>query len=140
MRRLFVSALALAIAAGSASAQARPAPAQGQAPAGRDSAAAAPGQFKKFADLVQGATLRSGFFDTYEKGENLYLVIPKDRLGRDFLMEMKIAQGIGAAGLFGGTMLNIFEGQVMALERHGDRIVLLQRPHRFTASEGGAAQ
>ena len=100
---------------------------------------AAPSPFKKFADLVKGATRREGYFETYEKGENLYLVIPKDRLGKDFLMEMKIAQGIGAAGLFGGTMLNIFEGQVMALERRGDRVMLVQRPHRYTAHEGGAA-
>jgi hypothetical protein len=67
-------------------------------------------------------------------------VIPKERLGQDFLMESKIAQGIGAAGLFGGTMLDIFEGLVVSLERRGDRILLVQRPHRFLASEGGAAQ
>jgi hypothetical protein len=140
MTRLFVPVLALALAGTAAgqtppAGQARPA---GAAPA-RDSAAA-PGSFKKFADLIKGATQRTGYFETYEKGENLYLVIPRDRLGQDFLIEMKIAQGIGAAGLFGGTMLNIFEGQVMTLERRGDRVMLLQRPHRFVAKEGGAAQ
>jgi hypothetical protein len=135
---LFVPVLALALAGSTVSAQARPAGAPAQ---GRDSAAAgAPGGFKKFADVIKGATHRPGYFDTYEKGENLFLVIPKDMLGKDFLMEMKIAQGVGAQGLFGGTMLNIFEGQVMALERHGDRIMLVQKPHRFKASEGGAAQ
>lgn len=140
MRRPFVLVLALAFASGTAAGQAKPA--QGAAaPAGaaRDSGAA-PSPFKKFADLIKGATHRPGYFDTYEKGENLYLVIPKDRLGKDFLMEMKIAQGIGAQFLFGGQMLNVFEGQVMALERHGDRVVLVQRPHRFVAREGGAAQ
>ena len=89
---------------------------------------------------MKGATLRPGFFDTYEKGENLYLVIPKNMLGRDFLLEFKIAQGVGAQGLFGGTMLSIFEGNVVALERYADRVFLVQRPHRFTAREGGAAQ
>ena len=147
MTRVLVQTLALAASfstlAGCASSQARPtaAPAQATAapaPAPKDSAAA-PSPFKKFNDVVKGATKREGYFETYEKGENLYLVIPKDRLGKDFLMEMKIAQGIGAAGLFGGTMLNIFEGQVMALERRGDRIMLVQRPHRYTAREGGAA-
>jgi len=119
-------------------AAAAPAPAQGtRAGAGRDSAPPSP--FKKFDDVVKGATHRAGFFDTYEKGDNLYLVIPADRLGQDFLMEYKIAQGVGANGLFGGTMLSIFEGNVVALERHGDRVFLVQRPHRFTASEGGAA-
>ncbi|MDP3910776.1 MAG: hypothetical protein Q8Q14_10340, partial [Gemmatimonadales bacterium] len=42
------------------------------APAARDST---PGSFKKFADIVRGATHRPGLFDTYQKGDNLYLVI-----------------------------------------------------------------
>jgi len=80
MTRLFVPLLALAAAGGAAAAQARPAAAPAaapgaQAPAGRDSAPPSP--FKKFADLVKGATLRSGYFDTYEKGENLCIVPPK---------------------------------------------------------------
>ncbi|HEX9705411.1 MAG TPA: zinc-dependent metalloprotease, partial [Gemmatimonadales bacterium] len=87
----------------------------------------------------KGAEHRPGFFDTYEKGENLYLVIPQDRLGQDFLMEFKIAQGVGANRLFGGTMLSLFEANLVTLERYGDRVFLLQRPHRFTAREGGAA-
>jgi hypothetical protein len=112
----------------------------GQQPAGvarRDTTPA--GAFKKFDEVVKGATRRAGFFDAYEKGESLFLVIPAERLGRDFLMEFKIAQGVGARGLFGGTMLSIFEGNVVALERHGDRVFLVQRPHRFTAREGGPA-
>ena len=107
------------------------------APAARDST---PGSFKKFADVVRGATHRPGLFDTYEKGENLYLVIPKDRLGQDFLMVYEIAQGIGAAGLFGGTMLDIFEAHLVSLERHGDRVFLVERPARYTAKHSPAAQ
>ncbi len=60
----------------------------------------------------QPAGARPGFFDTYQKEDKLYLAIPRDRLGKDFLMEMKIAQGIGANGLFGGTMLADREGAV----------------------------
>ncbi len=124
-------------AAGPAAAQADRPPQQGAATARRDSALASP--FKKFDDLIKGATHRPGFFDTYEKGENLWLVVPATMLGKDFLMEFKIAQGIGAQGLFGGTMLSIFEGNVVALERRADRVLLVQRPHRFNAREGGAA-
>jgi uncharacterized protein DUF5117/uncharacterized protein DUF5118 len=139
MQRILASAVAAVLAAVPVAAQNRPAapPPAGQAAARRDSAPPSP--FKKFDDLVKGATHRAGFFDTYEKGDALYLVIPRDRLGTDFLMEFKIAQGVGAQGLFGGTMLSIFEGNVVAMERYGDRVVLVQRPHRFTASEGGAA-
>lgn len=111
-----------------------PAPAQNQS---RDSTP--PTSFKKFADLVRGATHRPGLFDTYEKGDNLYLVVPKDRLGQDFLMVFEIAQGIGAAGLFGGTMLDIFEGHQVALERYGDRVFLVERPARYGARDNPAA-
>jgi uncharacterized protein DUF4953/uncharacterized protein DUF5117/uncharacterized protein DUF5118 len=98
-----------------------------------------PGTGRRFQDVVRDATHRPGFFDTYEKGDTLYLVIPKDRLGREFLVTTEIAQGVGTSGLFGGTMLNIFEASLMALERHGSRVFLLERPHRFTAPAGSPA-
>src|SRR5574341_231352 len=131
-RALFVLLSALVAAEGAAQRN-RNQPAQPQAqqqdttrrPAGR-----------RFADLVRDATHRPGFFDTYEKGDTLYLVIPKDRVGQDFLVTLEIAQGAGTGGLFGGTMLNIFEGSVVALERHGSRVFLVRKPHRFMAPGG----
>jgi hypothetical protein len=96
--------------------------------------------YEPFADLVAGALERRGFFDTYEKDDHLYLAVPKARLGHEFLLTTEIAQGIGTRGLIGGTMLNIFEGSIVVLERHGDRIFLLQRPHRFTAPGTAASQ
>ena len=116
----------------------RPAAAPAPATAARDTTPAS--SFKKFSDVVRGAVHRPGLFDTYEKAENLYLVIPKDQIGREFLLVYEIAQGIGAAGLYGGTMLDIFEGHLVALERHGDRVFLVERPHRFTAVRNPSAQ
>ncbi len=55
-------------------------------------------------------------------------------------MTYQLARGVGAEGLYGGTMLDIFEGSVVALERHDDRIFLVRRPVRFTAEEGSAAE
>jgi hypothetical protein len=106
----------------------------------RPPAAAGESSLKDFAELTEGAAVFEGFFDVYQKGDQLWLAVPPDRLGSDFLMEMKIARGIGARGLFGGTMLDIFEGKLMALERHGDRVFLMQRPHRFTAVSNEAAR
>lgn len=111
-------------------------PAGGAAPAG---AARPGGGLRPFAELTKDAQVKTGFLDAYQKDDKLYFAVPKDRLGTDFLMEMKIAQGIGTAGLFGGTMLNLFEGNLMALERHGDQIFLVQKPHRFTAAGDAAA-
>lgn len=139
MRRHTMCAWALALALllpASAAAQERKG-GEGKGAEGAEAAEKSP--YKKFSELAKGAVHRPGFFDTYEKGDHLYLAVPKDRLGRDFLMAFQIAQGIGARGLFGGTMLNIFEGNVVALERYGDRVFLVKRPHRFTAPEGTPA-
>ena len=100
---------------------------------------AAPAAPRPFAEVVKDATLRAGFIDTYEKDGKVWIAIPRTRMGTDFLMEMKLAQGIGTSGLFGGTMLNLFEANVMRLERRGDQVFLLQMPHRFTAKNDAAA-
>ncbi|HEX8692673.1 MAG TPA: zinc-dependent metalloprotease [Longimicrobium sp.] len=155
MKRFFTFALCAGVA-GCASAQAaRPAAAPPQQAGAQRTAAAAPGArpagapaqearpaspFKPWAEVTRDATRRQGWFDTYEKGDALYLAIPADRLGKDFLISYQIAQGIGANGLFGGTMLNIFEGSVVALERHGDRVFLVRKPVRFTGPQGSPTE
>ncbi|HEX5724022.1 MAG TPA: zinc-dependent metalloprotease, partial [Longimicrobiaceae bacterium] len=111
------------------------------APAAQDTTRRpAAGPFKPFAEVTRDARHRPGFFDTYEKGDALYLAVPADRLEKDFLLSYQISQGIGANGLFGGTMLNIFEGSVVALERHGDRVLLVRKPVRFTAPQGSPTE
>ena len=87
-----------------------------------------------FARLTRDATVINGFFDFYQKPTALYLHIPRERLGQEFLMAFQISQGIGASGLFGGTMLSR-EMAMVALERHGERIYLVQRPHRYRAND-----
>ncbi|HEX9692506.1 MAG TPA: zinc-dependent metalloprotease [Gemmatimonadales bacterium] len=91
------------------------------------------GPFKPFADVVKDATEMNGFFDLYRTADKLYLAVPADRLEQDFLLTFEIARGIGSSGLFGGTMLDIFEGKVVAFERHGNTLYLVQKPHRFPA-------
>ena len=118
------------------------------APAGATASAAggpnAPGpkgpSYRPFGELTAGATARPGFFDTYEKDGNLYMVVPKARLGEDFLLAFEIAQGIGSRGLFGGTMFPIFEGNVVAFERHEDKLFLVERPMHYRAPAGSATE
>lgn len=137
-RALFV-ALAVVLG-GCASATPASRPASGPAPAPGANATSQPAILRPFADLTKGAQQRDGFFVTYEKGDQLFLAVPRARLNQDFLLTYKIAQGIGGSGIYGGTMLSLFDGNVVALERHGDRIFLVQRPHRFTAPEGSPAE
>jgi hypothetical protein len=131
MRHLALIAI-LATAASActpSAAQQRPAQPQPQSPP-------AAGAADKFAELTRGTSAHAGLFDLYAKDDKLYLAVPADRLGQDFLFEAKIAQGVGAGGFFGGTMLNIFEGSIVAFERRGDRLYLVRKPHRFRADEG----
>jgi hypothetical protein len=95
------------------------------------------GDLQDFAELTADAETQTGFLDTYQKGDELWLAVRPEQLGVDFMMDAKVAQGIGAGGLFGGTMLNSGEGKIMAIERHGDRVFLVERPHQFT--DGGDA-
>jgi hypothetical protein len=95
--------------------------------------------FRDFERLVEGAEVSPGFFDLYTKEGRLYLAVPADRLDEEFLMDMRVAQGIGAAGLFGGTTPSYFEMDLMAFERHGDNVFLVQRPHRFGAASDDRA-
>jgi len=139
-RRIPLLALAAFLAVGCApAAQAPAAPAPdgaSEAASGAPAGAAerwSPSAFKPLAEVTKDAVHREGFFESWQKGDDLFLAVPKDRLGDDFLMVYKIARGIGARGLIGGTMLDIFEGAVVAFERHGDKVFLVQRPHRHRA-------
>ena len=117
-----------------------PPPAQpAGAPAGAQQVATPPRPGPRpFAEVTRGADHRPGFFDTYQKDNQVWIAIPRDRFDQDFLMEMKLAQGIGANGLYGGTMLNLFEANIMTLERRGDQVFLIQKPHRFTGGKDAA--
>jgi hypothetical protein len=127
----------LLIVANAVSAQATPP--QGAAPPAAAQGAAPQRQGPRpFAEVTRGAEHKAGFFDTYEKDDKVWIAVPADRFGKDFLMEMKLAQGIGANGLFGGTMLSLFEAQVMTIERRGDQVFLLQKPSRFTGGKDPA--
>lgn len=92
----------------------------------------------KFADLTRGATAREGFLDTYEKGDHLYLALPPARLGEDMILVPRLDQGVGALGLFGGLLFDRQAASLVAFERHGDRVFLVKRAHRFTAAPGSA--
>lgn len=94
----------------------------------------------KFTELTKDAEKIEGYFDFYKTDAKLYMAVTEDMLNKDFLMNFEIAQGVGSSGLYGGTMLNIFEGLLVRLEEHEGKIFLVQRPHRYTAKEGTPAE
>jgi hypothetical protein len=90
--------------------------------------------FKDFEEVTEGTEHHKGFFDLYTKADKFFMAIPKDDLEQEFLMAFEIAQGINARGLNTGTMLS-WEGNLVQFERHGNKIYLMQNPHRFTSSD-----
>ncbi|MFQ5600338.1 MAG: zinc-dependent metalloprotease [Candidatus Krumholzibacteriia bacterium] len=92
------------------------------------------GPLKDFDEVTDDTEHLEGFFDFYQKPGQVLLAIPEDRLGEDFLMSFEIAEGIGRGWLIGGTMLN-WEGLLVSFERHGNHIYLVQKPHRFKATD-----
>lgn len=88
-----------------------------------------------FNKLIKDATHIEGFFDLYQTEDKLYMAIDQNHLDRDFLMSYQIARGVGASGLYGGTMLSIFEPNIVALQKHEGKIFLVQKPHRYKTDE-----
>jgi hypothetical protein len=92
-----------------------------------------------FERLTRDATLQEGFFDAYLDDGRVYLVVPEDRLGEEFLLSFQASQGPGTGGVYGGTMLD-WEGRIVSLEKEQGRILLVQHQSRFTAPEGSPAE
>ncbi|MEX0719062.1 MAG: zinc-dependent metalloprotease [Balneolaceae bacterium] len=93
----------------------------------------------KFDELIKDAEKIEGLFDLYHTEDKLYMALDEKALDKDFLMNFEIARGIGASGLYGGTMLNIFEGLLVSLQKEEGKIFLMQKPHRYVAEEGSPA-
>jgi len=98
----------------------------------------APTGFKKCSLVLAKARAQKGFFDTYQKGDELYLAVPKKRLGELFLLNSRLAQGVGAEPLSSGHSIGEREVSLVSIERHGDRLYLIQRQTVAQAPAGTA--
>jgi hypothetical protein len=128
-----VPALLLAAALLPACSSARATPAPAPTPAAQEARAPA----DPWAQAINGAEHLPGYFDLYLKGDGrLYMAVPAERLGEQFLFEAKVARGIGASGIFGGTMLGGNQGAVLSIERQGETLYLMEHPIHFRADEG----
>ncbi len=100
----------------------------------------APSELKRFSTLTAKSKERRGFFDTYQKGDDLYLAVPKARLGEKFLLSARIAQGVGAVPLVSGANVDGSDGAIVSFERSGERLYLVQHPVRVVAAPGSSSQ
>jgi len=102
--------------------------------------AAASSDFKRFSVLTAKSKERKGFFDTYQKGDDLFIAIPKARLGEKFLLTARIAQGVGAGHLLSGTSVDGNAAGIVSFERYGDRLFLIQHQVRVTAGSSSSSR
>lgn len=102
--------------------------------AGQKAAPRKPPQ-SKFEELTRGARHHPGFFDIYQRdGQRdgqIYLAVPRDRLGQEFLLLFTLVQGLGTEDFYPGQRPGWREPALCAFERHGDRIFLVRRPARL---------
>jgi len=91
---------------------------------------------QRFNSMIEDAEKIEGFFTFYKTDSKLLLAVKEDQLDDEFLLNFQIGRGIGAAGLYGGTMLSIFESELVAIRKRENKLFLVNIPHRYTAEEG----
>ena len=100
-----MSAAPAAAAASAPVAPLRPLPAAAAASAATAIAPPAPGQPPAFATVIKDAKESKGLIALWQKEEKVWLELKPDDFNKPFFLSPKISQGIGEAGLYGGTMI-----------------------------------
>ena len=127
----------LVFVSGTLSAQVPPATPPGTAPnaAAQGAPQQRPGP-RPFAEVTKGAEVRTGFFDTYDKDDKVWIAVPRDRLGKDFLMRRLLIdhararcaarRGGGAAAVELTETLSVSDSQADALTELDDALRRLE--------------
>lgn len=116
----------------------------GAARPGRNSARAAGSAGRLAAGAAvartQDSPLRPGFFPTLVRDGHTLLVIPKSRLGRDFLLHAELTQGLAVKELTPGVGLSATNDLLVAFELRDGQVMLVRRQLEVFASEGEGAR
>jgi len=134
------------IASAGGAAAAAGAPAAASAPASAASGAAptatppAPGQPQPFAAVIKDAKKLDGFLAAWQKDEKVWIELAPEDFGKPMLLAPKIAQGIGEAGFFGGSMVGPYgrygRQQLVEFRRVHNQVQLIARNTEYRANPG----
>lgn len=80
--------------------------------------------------------VRQGFFPTVDQSGKVLVVVPKGRLGRDFLLHAELTQGLAVKELSPGVGYAALNDLLVAFERRGNELLLVRRQIDLFASEG----
>ncbi|MES2228207.1 MAG: zinc-dependent metalloprotease [Pseudomonadota bacterium] len=92
-----------------------------------------PGSPQAFAAVIRDAGKTEGLFTTYRKDEKVWIELKPGDFGKPFFLSMKLATGIGEAGLFGGSM---DDEHVIEFRRLHNQVQMIARNTEFTARAG----
>ncbi len=84
--------------------------------------------------------IRPGFFPTVVRDGKTLLVIPKSRLGRDFLLHAELTQGLALRELTPGVGLAAANDLLVAFEQREGQVVLVRRQLELYAAAGEEAK
>ncbi|HEX5387276.1 MAG TPA: zinc-dependent metalloprotease [Gemmatimonadales bacterium] len=88
--------------------------------------------WKPFGEVTRNAEVETGLFTAYVRRDQVLLGIKPSQFDRDFLLVTQVGQGIGDAGLDGGTSLR---SDLVRFHRSGDRVELwVVNPHVAAAA------
>jgi hypothetical protein len=93
------------------------------------------GPFKPWATVTKDTKKKEGFFTVYEGPDKILFEVKKEQLDQDFLGVFSMAQGMGAYFILGGLPVN---DRLLAFQRNGNNLLLLDKNQLFTAPKGSA--
>ncbi|MCE9608400.1 MAG: zinc-dependent metalloprotease [Planctomycetia bacterium] len=106
-------------------------------PAGAAAAAAKPAsKYPPFADVAKDFTPVEGLFHLYRKDSRLLAEIEPSHFGRDFIVLIAIARGIGEGSLLGGMPVGFGDDWLWQFRKVDDNIHIVRRNIRFRAAKG----
>ena len=92
-------------------------------------------KFPDFNTVVKGAKVYEGLFTLHQKDDHVFAEILPFQFDKPFLVPMAIAKGAGV----GGTTLNGGDEYVLLFRKVGDKVFVVRRNVRYTATPGSAA-
>jgi hypothetical protein len=91
---------------------------------------------RPYADVIKDHETIDGLIKLHRKGNQLLGELGSRQLDKDFIVLISIAKGIGRGAILGGMSWGFGDDWIWQFRKVDDRIYLVRRNVRFTASKG----
>ena len=89
-------------------------------------------EYEDFSKVIEDSKSYQGYFNLYQKKENLYCEIQPSQLDKPFLCMISIARGIASGRILSGMTMGEW---LLVWKRVGDKVHLLRKNDRFRADK-----